>query len=238
MEINKGFVDPEIEKKVLINILNSFEDLEYVTANLPTNSFQELVYQRLHNLICRYYNSYFKIMPQEALEIQLVKESYSSKEQNEVLVVFLDFSGRSGDDNTHFYVDTLKDLYVKRSLYQVHLELKNGLENPTRVAEELLSDTTSRILDASQAHSTGEIMRTTITGDPEARWTESSLPDCAHRTPHRVRVDRRDHVAARPRAGGRLDQGDDGVVDGEPRRHAARELPLPAQVDEASGHPV
>jgi len=172
METNKGFVDPEIEKKVLINILYSFEDLEYVIDNLSAENFQELIYRRLYDLIYRYYKKYFKILPQKALETQLTKESYTGKERNEVFVAFCDFSSREGDGNTHFYVDTLKDLYVKRSLYQVHLELKNGLEDTTREAGDLLSVITSNVLDVNQTHAPGGVIHTTITGDVDARWAE------------------------------------------------------------------
>lgn len=172
MTLESIFVDVDVERKVLINILHDFDALEYTIAKLPVAGLQDLLHQRLYNLIIRYYGVYFKILPQKALEIQLTKELLTVKEQEDLIMLYVDFVNRTPDEHTRFYVETLKDLSTKRNLFQIHTSLKTGLETTTKTAEELLHEITQDVLEAGSNHLDDGITRGLISDNGDERWKE------------------------------------------------------------------
>ncbi len=170
--MNNIFANIEIEKKVLINALHDIKDLEYIIPNLDVDCFTELTHQRLYDLIFHFYKEYSHPLSQKALEIQLQKENYSRKEKIDVQVLYLELSSRTADKQTRFYTEELKNLKTKRQLRGVHSVLKRSLEDPSTIAEELLSEIMNKVLNISRDTANAEIVRTTLLNAREERWKE------------------------------------------------------------------
>lgn len=171
--MNSYYSDPEIEKKVLINILHDIEQLNYVINSVGLfNIFNILSHQRLFNLICRYHKKYYSILHQSALEVQLKRELYPDKEKIDIMLLFQEVMTRIPDTNTRFYIDTLKELYIKNDLRVIFNSLKTRLENETKSPSTILPELTREILQVSQKLSDEEVKRTSLLEGAENRWVE------------------------------------------------------------------
>lgn len=171
--MNNYYGNPEVEKKILINILHDIEQLNYVINCIGTlDVFTVLAHQRLFNLIYRYHKRYYNILHQHALDTQLRKELYPDKEKNDVMLLFQEAMARTPDTNTRSYIDDLKELRIKNDLRKVFNSLKVGLESETINPSDVLPELTRKVLQVSQELSDEEVKRTTLFDDVDERWTE------------------------------------------------------------------
>jgi replicative DNA helicase len=169
------FNDNSVEKTILSYLLKDVSYIEETLSKIKVSTFCDENHKRLFDLISRYFEKYHKTLSYDILEkfLKRNEKEFPTDLQFTLLTLHGELSKTFVDDSGfRFYLDELKELEIKRELYNTAFDMVEDLANDRNISKSL-SDITGKILNIKTFDSSNEVTRRLLLDeDPEIRWKE------------------------------------------------------------------